>query len=378
MLSGVIYVTKLDSNELPSDPPEARKAFKRAFRFQVRDNVPIIITDWWQVPAAIKDKIWSNMKEKIKFSAGAEDVVKNAMFINMGRLFRKWKSELNTKYVRKGLMPKHMGKIIEAQWKEFLQQKADPKALAISNKYDEMSKKNIYPHHMGSKGYVAKIPEWKKKIEEVISAGNTNPVEDIKERTVNWLLTWSELTQDGKLVHKKKGVTVVQEKTVQLTEKKRLGLFMSDRENDILSGALDNTEHTRCIHGVASQMPWKVGFPNNAWSYKKRDRYKRNLEDAIEEKLNSIFETKFRSYMQSLAQERPLELQQITQNSSLPPHLSSIGSTAAVQIWYPVDDITGDMPCRLHIPISRVGTKQKRLQLVWPCQDVFSTTIPFE
>jgi hypothetical protein len=67
-----------------------------------------------------------------------------------------------------------------------------------------MSKKNIYPHHIGSKGYVAKIPEWKKKIEEAVSAGNPNPVEDIEERIVNWLLTRSELTQDGKLVHKKK------------------------------------------------------------------------------------------------------------------------------------------------------------------------------
>jgi hypothetical protein len=105
MLSGVVYVTKLDSNGLPSEPPEARKAFKRASGFKVIDNVPIIIIDWWQVPAAIKYKIWSNMKEKIKFPAGADDVVKNAMFINIGRLFHKWKSELNTNYVKKGLMP---------------------------------------------------------------------------------------------------------------------------------------------------------------------------------------------------------------------------------------------------------------------------------
>jgi hypothetical protein len=64
MPSGVVYVTKLDLNGLPSEPPEARKAFKRASGFQVRDNVPIIITDWRQGPAAIKDKIWSNRKEK--------------------------------------------------------------------------------------------------------------------------------------------------------------------------------------------------------------------------------------------------------------------------------------------------------------------------
>jgi hypothetical protein len=126
------------------------------------------------------------MKEKkINFPAGAEDVVKNVIFINMGRLFRKWKFELNTNYVKKGLMPKHMGKITEVQWKEFVQQKMDPKALAISNEYVEMLKKNICPNHMGSMGHVAKIPEWKKKIEEVVSAGNPNPVKDIEERTVN-------------------------------------------------------------------------------------------------------------------------------------------------------------------------------------------------
>jgi hypothetical protein len=51
-----------------------------------------------------------------------------------------------------------------------------------------MLKKNIYPHHMGSKGYVAKILKWKKKIEEVVSVGNPNLIEDIEERTVNRLL----------------------------------------------------------------------------------------------------------------------------------------------------------------------------------------------
>jgi hypothetical protein len=110
-------------------------------------------------------------------------------------------------------------------------------------------------------------------------------------------------------------------------------------------------------------MPWKVGFPNDAWSYKKRDRYKRNIEDAIEEKINSMFKTKFRSYMQSLIQERSLELQQITQNPSPPPHLSSIGSTVAVLMWYPIDDIMGNMPCRLHIPIGRVENKTNEVAI---------------
>jgi hypothetical protein len=102
------------------------------------------------------------------------------------------------------------------------------------------------------------------------------------------------LTQDGKLAHKKKGVATVQENAVQLTKKKRLGLFKSNSENYVLSRALGNVEHTGRIRGVASQMLWKVGFLNDAWSYKKRDRYKRNLEDAIKQKMNSMFVTKFR------------------------------------------------------------------------------------
>jgi hypothetical protein len=30
-------------------------------------------------------------------------------------------------------------------------------------------------------------------------------------------------------------------------------------------------------------------------------------------------------------------------------------------MWYPVDDITGDTPCRLHIPLGRVGNKIKEV-----------------
>jgi hypothetical protein len=31
--------------------------------------------------------------------------------ISMGRLFRRWKSDMNKKYVKKQLVSKHMGKI---------------------------------------------------------------------------------------------------------------------------------------------------------------------------------------------------------------------------------------------------------------------------
>jgi hypothetical protein len=32
-------------------------------------------------------------------------------------------------------------------------------------------------------------------------------------------------------------------------------------------------------------------------------------------------------------------------------------------MWYPVNDIMGDTPCQLHIPLSRVGSKTKEVAI---------------
>jgi hypothetical protein len=76
--------------------------------------------------------------------------------------------------------------------------------------------------------------------------------------------------------------------------------------------------------------------------------------------MNVMFETKFRASVDNFSQGRQLaELEQVTQTPLLPLPLSSIGSTAALHTWYPVDDITGDTSCRLHISLGRVGNKTK-------------------
>jgi hypothetical protein len=95
----------------------------------------------------------------------------------------------------------------------------EPEALAISNKFAEISKKNIYPHHLGSSGYVGKVGEWKKKLEETVSADKPNLLEGVEERTQHWLLARSNLTEDGILVYKKKEVATVQQKALQVAAK---------------------------------------------------------------------------------------------------------------------------------------------------------------
>jgi hypothetical protein len=45
--------------------------------------------------------------------------------------------------------------------------------------------------------------------EETVSAGKPNLLEGVEERTQHWLLTWSNLTEDGTFVYKKKEVAAV-------------------------------------------------------------------------------------------------------------------------------------------------------------------------
>jgi hypothetical protein len=98
-------------------------------------------------------------------------------------------------------------------------------------------------------------------------------------------------------------------------------------------------------------MSWKHGFLKDSTSYKKCDRYKKTLE----EKVNTLFENRFMTFIQNLSQEGPplhLLAPQVI-------NLRSMGSTTGLATWYPVDDITVDTPCRLHIPLGRVENKTK-------------------
>jgi hypothetical protein len=131
-----------------------------------------------------------------------------------------------------------------------------------------------------------------------------------------------------------------------------MGLFQSDRGNDLLKKAFGNPEHMGRIRGVGSQMPWKHGFLEASTSYKKCDRYMKTYEEKIEDKVNTLFEKKFMAFMQNLSQQHGSPLLHLLAPQAA--SLNSMGSMTGSGTWYPVDQITIDMPCRLHIPPGRV------------------------
>jgi hypothetical protein len=106
-------------------------------------------------------------------------------------------------------------------------------------------------------------------------------------------------------------------------------------------------------------MPWKHGFLKYSTSYKKHDSYKKTLEEKIEEKVNTLFENRFMAFIQNLSKEGALLHLQAPQAVNL----SSMGSMTGLGLWYLMDDIMVDTPCRLHIPLGRVENKRKEVAI---------------
>jgi hypothetical protein len=121
-------------------------------------------------------------------------------------------------------------------------------------------------------------------------------------------------------------------------------------------------------------MSWKHGFLKDSTSYKKHDRYKKTLEEKIQEKVITLCENRFMTFIQNLSQ----------QEGSPSFHLlvpqaanrSIMGSMIGLGTWYHMDDIMVDTPCCLYIPLGRVGNKTKEVVIIVAMRDVFSTTIP--
>ena len=86
----------------------------------------------------------------------------------------------------------------------------------------------------------------------------------------------------------------IYERLVHIVDAEKQGLFHPDREKDQLTAAIGTLEHSRRVRGVSSSLPWKQAFPNDP-DYRKRDRYKKDLE----EKMKAIAKEKFSQLLAS-------------------------------------------------------------------------------
>uniref|UniRef100_K3ZNE8 Uncharacterized protein n=1 Tax=Setaria italica TaxID=4555 RepID=K3ZNE8_SETIT len=249
----------------------------------VRDKLQtwIMTSNWKNVSTTTKDVLWATLKEKFTFPEGQEDSSRKFAEGLLGRCFRNWRSILNTEYVKKGKNAKDdFGRIPPNMWEEFVQQKNTSEAKALSEENTRKAMKAAEnPHHLGVGGYVARIIKWRREEEEWRIAGLPDLYEGLDERSRNWVLAQIPVfTPEGKVTFKHQTTMEIYERLEQLVELQKKGLFKPDRKRDQLTAAIGTVEHSGHVQGMSSTLPWGDVFQNDQGSYRKRDRYKKDLE----------------------------------------------------------------------------------------------------
>ena len=330
------------------------------------------------VPNADKERLWAELMKNFTLPAEEDEddpVIENRCkawaLMEMGELFRSWKKRLN-KLVTEGTTPEFVGiyENIKHEWDDFKAYKLSTEA----KKRSEINKKNAakkkYHHVMGSGGYRTAKAKWE-KMEDELAAKN------IEFETLYWperLRDWfygigGKLdTETGECIfNEDHGVDPVKKIRDVLKEVEE-GKFQPNRENDELSRALGNAEHSGRTRGTAGSVPWKIGFPLDVGTYRSRARKKniandrmQKLEDKLAEHEKEIAELK-------AERRRPRNSCESETHADPSPgpksmQRSSVASTELVRpgspsgTCHPVDCISQQELCELHVPCLNITVK---------------------
>nr|BAX25092.1 hydroxyproline-rich glycoprotein -like [Oryza australiensis] len=335
------YITSLNHDGKPLEPKVAMTKFSSACGVLARTHGPLNVDSWEQVDDNLKNFIWNELQKWFVYLPGLEALGKEFALKTIGGRWRQWKSDLNTNYVQKNKSPfEDYGGITPTEWDRIVAKMTSPEALARRKKMSDLAKRNKYPRR------------------EVAS----------NRRTV---CRPRKAPACGCTKRKKQKLGVGTQ--YGTAEKEKTEEFIAKREHDQLTAALGNPEHSGRVRGVSSKTSKKrkEGFPGEAASYKKRDRYKHKLEQKIAKQV----EEHFYSLVPHDRQVFPNFFQQSEEPTVHMP--SSVGSVDTAP--YPVDTITGPTPCSLLVPIGRAGKrKEVGTGLAIPGPQFHNTPIPKE
>jgi len=121
-LKGSSRLMQLAQQEIRLNPQTVAK-FHNAIGAIIRTKVVVdpTIEKWTLVPEGEKETMWQLLSRSFVFPRGTRDKVKHYARKMLGETSRRWKSELNVRYVKKGLTPfADYGDITPAQWEEFV------------------------------------------------------------------------------------------------------------------------------------------------------------------------------------------------------------------------------------------------------------------
>jgi hypothetical protein len=266
----------------------------------------------------------------------------------MGQSFRRWRSELNIKYIQKGLTPFHeYGNITPTQWALLMDERTSEAAKTISAKNREQAKKNQHHPRLGPGGYEAKEQQFSKMDTEAEASGNM-AVTKLKPRIRRWIYTRSVDQSGNSLKFAKSETTEAVSRILKYAEDKEKGTFTPSRERDKLSLGLGNLEHTGRIRGLGKLTTWKHEFQEDRHMWKKHGRDRdANLEIQVKALVAKTLQEQGVSMEPRTLMCSPRELTLVGSLSDVPSSQGSNATTTAV------DRIREPTSCILGVLIGR-------------------------
>ena len=382
-------------------PDEVYTIFIKSCGVIVRDNVPITIQEWNRpgcggvpyVGDVVKNSLFRKLMvnfllpmpdvddpdEMEKAQYELESRLKKFALIKMAEAFKNYKKDLDRKFVKKGKTPDFNGGYAKLRhhWADFLAYKTSSKAVERSNINKENARKKIYHHHMGSKGYAGCMPQWDALEEKFRAAGITPEPAKWNKRARLWFYGHGgTLDAKGKAIYNQRhrdNPLLPIEKIRTSHEDVEAGRFVPDRENDELTRALGNDEHTGRARGTPGSKPWKVAFPPEMKRYPDKSHQRRKEREAAEkraaaDRLRNVEEAVLRaqqqldrlSSQQGSGQSQPHIEAAIDATGAPSNKKSSVASTqlqdgaddaTAPLVRYPVDYITESTACELKLQV---------------------------
>lgn len=376
-MDGHTTITEVDEEGQPKAPAGIKTRLVNQCGYLVRESIPIKYRLWKKtkktdrideiVPDSEKEMIWQEVSKHFGFPSGKEGAVKKWAFQKMAIQFQTFKKNLIKNYVKKGLTP-NFDKCWKKQrmwWNDFVNYKSSADSLAASQHAKEISERRTQSHHLGSGGYDAAIPKWEKMEADIIAKG-------IVPQTLSWpkRARYYFYAHGGRL-DPETGAFItsdaIREATQRLNEALRLseeGSFQPNRENDELTYALGNPEHTGRTRGIGV-VPWKRGFAADLETYRSRCRSKAAVAQQfrmLNDRINTLEARVNQQQHPAIEAAANLEISP----GSCSHRRSSVASTelpqgdvnelVAENQRHPVDDITVRTKCEL---LYLVGKKLK-------------------
>ena len=161
----------------------------------------------------------------------------------------------------------------------------------------------------------------------------------------------------------KEKIEYITKQLVDAIDKVRRGEYVVDRENDKLSLALGNPEHVGRLRGYGAGVTLKQGFPEDAHTYRSRQRKKKQVSDRLSALKRKVQQ---QEQLDSISKQKASQLQLEGHAEAAPSdqRKSSVGSTNVENsefqppaAHYPVDDITEKTDCELHMSMKNVSFK---------------------